>query len=75
MTSNAQDPIREVPVTEIIPQGTSSVPALHSSSASSDQAHRLPAYLPVLPLPRARPRVPWLIGIVTVLAITGAGAW
>ncbi|MDE3052198.1 MAG: efflux RND transporter periplasmic adaptor subunit, partial [Nitrospirota bacterium] len=33
------------------------------------------ASLPVLPLPRARPRVPWLIGIVTVLAITGAGAW
>ena len=75
MTSNAEDPIREVPVTEIIPQGTSSVPARHSSSASSDQAHRLPASLPVLPLPRARPRVPWLIGIVTVLAITGAGAW
>lgn len=29
----------------------------------------------VLPSPRARPRLPWLIGIVTLLVIIGAGTW
>jgi len=75
MTSNPQDQIREVPVTEIIPPGSSSVPARHSSSASSDYEHSLPASMPVLPSLRTRPRVPWLIGIVTLLAILGTGTW
>ena len=41
MTDNPQDPLREVPVTEIIARGSSSVPARHSSSASSDHEDRL----------------------------------
>ena len=75
MTGNPQDPLREVPVTEIIPHGSSSAPARHSSSASSGHEIRLPASLPVLPSPRTGPRLPWLIGIVTLLAIIGAGTW
>ncbi|TKS62891.1 MAG: RND-type efflux transporter, membrane-fusion protein [Nitrospira sp.] len=75
MTSNPQDPIREVPVTEIIPPGSSSIPARHSSSASSDHEHRLPSSMPLFPPPQTGPRLPWLIGIVALLAIIGAGIW
>ena len=75
MTSNPQDPTREVPVTEIIPPGSSSAPARHSTSASSDHKHQFPASLPVLPSPRTGPRPPWLIGIVILLTVIGAGTW
>ncbi|MBK5281290.1 MAG: efflux RND transporter periplasmic adaptor subunit [Nitrospiraceae bacterium] len=75
MTSSPQDPIREVPVTEIIPPGSSSAPAHHSSSAPSDREHRLPSSMPLLPSPRTGPRLPWLIGIGALLAIIGAGIW
>ena len=75
MTSNPQDPIHEVPVTEIIPRGSSSVPARHSSSTSSDHEHRLPASMAVLSSPRTGPRLPWRIGIVALLVIIGAGTW
>ena len=75
MTSNPQDPTREVPVTEIIPPGSSSAPARHSSSASSNHEHRLPTPMPVFPSLRTGPRPLRLIGIVTLLAILGAGAW
>jgi len=75
MTSNPQDPIREVPITEIIPPGSSSAPARGSSSPLSDHEHRLPASMPVVSPSQTRSRIPRLIGIVTVLAIIGAGAW
>ena len=75
MTDHPKDPIREVPVTEIIPHESSSAPARYSSSASSDQENRLPAPMPALPSPQRKSRSPWLIGIVTILAIIGAGAW
>ena len=75
MTSNPQDPIREVPITEIIPPGSAAVPARGSSSPSSDHEHRLPVSIPVVSPSQTRSRVPLLIGIVTVLAIIGAGAW
>ena len=75
MTSHPQDPIRQVPVTEIIPHGSPSAPARHSSSTSSDHEHRLPATLPLFPSPRPRPRLPWLLGSVTLLAIIATGAW
>ncbi|MDP1948923.1 MAG: efflux RND transporter periplasmic adaptor subunit [Nitrospirota bacterium] len=75
MTDNLQDPIREIPVTEIIPPGSSSVPAPHSSNASTDRAHGLPASLPLLPSSQTGLRRPWLIGIITLLAIIGTGAW
>ena len=41
MTDNPQDPLREVPVTEIIPHGSFSAPARHSSSVLSDHEDRL----------------------------------
>ena len=75
MTGNPQDPLREVPATEIIPHESSSAPARHSSSTLSDHEDRLPASMPVLPSPRTGPRFSRLIGIVTVLAIIGAGTW
>ncbi len=75
MTSNPQDPIREVPVTEIIPPGSSSAPTHHSPSALSDHEHRLPAPLPLFASPRTGSRLPRLLGSVTLLAIIGAGTW
>jgi HlyD family secretion protein len=75
MTDNLQDPIREVPVTEIISPGSSSVPSPHSSNAPTDRAHDLPAALPLRPSSRTGLHRPWLIGIVTLLAIIGIGAW
>ena len=65
MTHNPQDPTREVPVTEIIPPGASSVPARHSSNAS----------VMTLPPPQNRSRAPWIMGMVTLLAVVGIGAW
>ena len=56
MTSNPQDPIREVPITEIIPPGSSSAPARGSSSPSSDHEHRLPASMPVASPSQTRSR-------------------
>ena len=75
MTDNPQDPIREVPVTEIIPPGSSEASARQSSSVSSNQEHRLPASMPVPPSPQTGPRLPWLIGIAILLAIIGGGSW
>jgi HlyD family secretion protein len=75
MTDNPKDPIREVPVTEIIPHESSSVPARSSSSAPSDQENRLAAPMPALPSSRTRSRLLRLIGIVILLALMGAGAW
>lgn len=73
MTGNPQDPLREVPVSKILPHGSPSAPARHLLSAPSGHEHRLPASMPLLPSPRTRPRPPWLISIVTLLAIIGAG--
>ena len=75
MIDNPQDPIREVPVTEIIPPGSSEASARQSSSVSSNQEHRLPASMPVPPSPQTGPRLPWLIGIAILLAIIGGGSW
>ena len=75
MSNNPQDPIREVPVTEIIPPGSSSDPTRHSSNESSNRTRGLPASLPLRPSSRTGLRRPWLIGIVTLLAIIGTGAW
>jgi HlyD family secretion protein len=75
MTNNPQDPIHEIPVTEIIPHDSSSEPARHSSSESSNHEHRLPASMPVSPSPQTGSRLPWLIGIAILLAIIGAGSW
>ena len=75
MTDNPQGPIREAPVTEIIPHGPSSASARQSSSVSSNHEHRLPASMPVPPSPRTGPRLPWLIGIAILLALIGGGAW
>ena len=75
MTSNSQDPIRKVPITEIIPHGSSSAPIRHSSDIPSGHEEQLPVSMPVPPLPRPRSRLPRLIGIVALLAIIGAGIW
>ena len=75
MTDNPQDPIREVPVTEIIPAGSSSASARHSSSISSNHEHRLPASMPVPHSPRTGPRLSWVISIAILLALIGGGSW
>lgn len=75
MTSSPQGSLREVPLTEIIPHGSSSPLARHSSSVSSDYEHSLLASVITLPLRQRRSRSTWLIDIVTLLAIIGAGTW
>jgi len=75
MSENPQDPIREVSVTEIIPPGSPSVPTRHPSNGPSNRAEGLPASLPLLPSSRTGLRRPWLIGIVTLLALIGTGTW
>jgi HlyD family secretion protein len=75
MTDHPQDPIREVPVTEIVPHGSSSTPIPHSSDISSDHKDQLPVSMPALTLPRPKSHLPRLIGIVALLAIIGAGTW
>ncbi len=75
MTGHSEDPIRDAPVTGILPHGSSSVPARHSSNLSSDHEGRLPASVPPLHSLRTGPRYPRLVGIVIVLAIIGAGTW
>ena len=75
MTGNPQDPIHEVPVTEILPPGSSSATAPSSSSPSSSHEHRLPASLPLLSSRRTGRRLSWFISILTLLAIVGIGAW
>ena len=75
MSSNPQDPIREVPITEIIPPGSAAAPVRGLSSPSSVHEHRLSASMPVVSPSQTRSRLPRLIGIVTVLAIIGAGTW
>lgn len=75
MTNDPQDPIRKVPVTEIIPHESSSDPAHHSLNASSSHGHRLATSIPELPSPKTRPRLSWLIGIMTLLVFIGGGIW
>jgi HlyD family secretion protein len=75
MTDNPQEPTRERPATDIVHHGSSSGPAHHSSRDSSELAHRRPNSMPLFPPPRTGSRLPWLIGIVALLAITGIGIW
>jgi HlyD family secretion protein len=75
MTVHPQDPIRQVSVTEVISHGSSSAPARPSSSGSPDHEHQLPASIPVIAPPRRRSPAPRLIGIMILLAVTGAGIW
>jgi len=75
MTGNPQDPIREVPVTEIIPHGSSSAPARHSSTGVSGHEHGLPPSVIPLPARPRRSRVPWLIGVGAVFLLLGAATW
>lgn len=66
MTIEPHKPTSPVPVTEV---------TVRHADPPSDQGHHLPAPLPLFPIPKPRPRLPWLIGIVTLFAIIGAGAW
>jgi HlyD family secretion protein len=75
MSGNPHDPIHEIPVTEIIPPGSSSIPAHHSSSDSSAHERNLPAATITLPARPKRSRLSWLIGIAMVAAAGGMGLW
>ena len=74
MSSNSHDPIHEIPVTEIIPQGSSSIQAHHTPSPSSAHERSLLAAMIPLPARPKRSRLPWLIGIAIVTAV-GGGMW
>jgi HlyD family secretion protein len=75
MSSNPHDPIHEIPVTETIPPGSSSIPAHHPSSPSLAHERSLPAATIPLPARPKRSRLSWLIGILIVIVMAGGGIW
>ena len=75
MSGNPHNPIHEIPVTEIIPPGSSPAPVHHSSSPSLTHERNLPAATITLPAGPKRSRLPWLIGITLAAAIGGMGLW
>ena len=74
MSSNPHDPIHEIPVTEIIPPGSSSIPAHHAPSPSLAHEQSLPSAAIPLPARPRQSRLTWLIGIAIVTAV-GGGMW
>lgn len=66
MTLEHHEPTSPVPVTEVM---------VRHADTPSEQGHHLPAPLPLFPSPQPRPRLPWLIGLVALLAIMATGTW
>ncbi|MEC4890225.1 MAG: efflux RND transporter periplasmic adaptor subunit [Nitrospira sp.] len=73
MSTTPEEPVRHVPVTEVVPHHPAS-PVVHHDSGPSPE-HRLPpTIIPIAARP-ARSRRPWLIGGAILLAIAGWGGW
>lgn len=66
MTLEPHEPTSPVPVTEVM---------VRHADTPSEQGHHLPAPLPLFPSPQPRPRLPWLLGLVALLAIMATGTW
>jgi HlyD family secretion protein len=75
MTTDPHEPTRHVPVTEVIAHPAATPRARHRSDSALEHEPTVP--VPLIPLPSAgkRSRLPWLIGIITALAIVVAGTW
>lgn len=66
MTIEPHEPTSHVPVTEMV---------VRHADTPSEQEHHLPATLPLFPSPQSQSRLPWLIGLVALLAIIATGTW
>ena len=66
MTTDPHKPTSPVSLTKVV---------IRHADPPSDQGHHLPAPLPLFPVPQPRPRLPWLIGLVALLAIIASGTW
>jgi HlyD family secretion protein len=73
MTTDPQAPKPSVPVTEVLPHHTAAAPAYRQSEPLPEQ--RLSTTVISLPVRSKRSRLPWLIGIVVVMAAGGGGLW
>jgi HlyD family secretion protein len=75
MSTNPEEPTRHVPVTEVIPSDAAGPPARRESDSSPEYMRKFPTSIIPLPARVSRSRLPWLIGIITLLAIMAAGTW
>lgn len=73
MSTDPDEPVREVPVTEIVPHRPAS-PAAHRDAAPSPEHASPPTIIPIGPRP-ARSRLLWLMGGAILLLIAGWGGW
>ena len=71
MTSDPHEPIQHIPVSEIIPSPAASPPS--DPSRQPDRA--FPITVIPLPHPRTTSRLPWLIGTVAAIVLTGTAVW
>ncbi|MEY4705185.1 MAG: hypothetical protein RL042_1387 [Nitrospirota bacterium] len=66
MTTDPHEPTCHVPATEVM---------VRQADSPSEYEQNLPASVITRPLHRRRSRLPWLIGVVALLTVIGAGVW
>ncbi len=71
MTTDPHEPIQHIPVSEIIPSPATS--PLSDPSRQPDRA--TPITVIPLPHPRAKSRLPWLIGSIAAIVLIGTAVW
>ncbi|MBX3303737.1 MAG: biotin/lipoyl-binding protein [Nitrospira sp.] len=73
MTTDRQEPKPYGPVTETVPQLTAAAQTHRQSESLPER--RVPASVVPLPARSRQSRLPWLIGIMMVMAVGGGGMW
>ena len=73
ISTDPEDPVRHVPVTEVVPHHPAS-PVAHGHSGSSPE-HKLPPTIIPLSVRPTRSRLPWLIGGAIIVAVAGWSGW
>ena len=75
MTTDPNESTRHVPVTEVITNPATSLPARDRSGNEPERKHTFPVPLSPRPFSDKRSRLPWFLGLAAALAVLGAGAW
>lgn len=75
MTTDPNESTRHVPVTEVITNPATALPARDRSGNEPERKHTLPVPLSPRPFSDKRSRLPWYLGLTAALAVLGAGAW
>lgn len=73
MTTDRQEPKPYGPVTETVPQLIAAAQTHRRSESLPEQ--RVPASIVPLPVRSRQSRLPWLIGMVMIMAVGGGGMW